>query len=290
MSTTTTGDPDVSINADQTNESRHNQYDTVSGVAVKMPVFSSNNPALFFRRADAQFALRNITSEETKYLHVFTVIPDDIAELLVTEPTSPKAYTTLRDEVLSICDRTRHTKLAAAFADLQVSDERPSIILRRVRRIFTDAGVPASDEMVIHKLIQALPPVLSDLLHAHTTQPVDAFIAIADTVWAARSVSKPVYATSTAEVATVRTGNEARSRQPTTPFQVRPFHPDQRPVVCRAHLYYGTNARTCRIWCQFPSETPRISRNTRTPRQSRDNSPENSRAAATDRPSRQLRD
>lgn len=32
---------------------------------------------------------------------------------------------------------------------------------------------------------------------------------------------------------------------------VRPFSPDQRPKVCRGHLYFGRKARHCKPWCQW---------------------------------------
>ena len=33
------------------------------------------------------------------------------------------------------------------------------------------------------------------------------------------------------------------------PYNVRAFHGSQRPQVCRAHLYFGNNAKYCKPWC-----------------------------------------
>lgn len=278
-----------------TNNSSTAQSSSVSHVAVKMPIFTTGNPSLFFRRAEAQFCIANITTQLTKYYYIFSALPDAVAELCGTDSTGDAPYDTLRNEVLAICDRTRHSKLADAFADLTISNERPSILLRRVRRIFAEAGVQAADDVIIHKLMQALPPSLAELLHAHTSQPVDDFIKVADTVWSAHSsVSHPQ------QTVVARASLEPRASfsprvdtvRATIPTHLRPYRPDQSAVVCRAHLYYGRNARSCRDWCQFPSELLR--RNSTGPfrrQQSRSRgsspAPGNDQAVATPRPSRQ---
>ena len=41
----------------------------VAPVGVKMPKFTPDQPAIFFIMAEAQFALRGVTLDETKYYH-----------------------------------------------------------------------------------------------------------------------------------------------------------------------------------------------------------------------------
>ena len=41
----------------------------------------------------------------------------------------------------------------------------------------------------------------------------------------------------------------------TIPYSVHPFTAEQRPKVCRFHLYYGDKARRCSPWCQWPEKT-----------------------------------
>lgn len=36
----------------------------------------------------------------------------------------------------------------------------------------------------------------------------------------------------------------------------RPYSEGQRPKVCRSHLYYAANARTCKPWCKWPGAKP----------------------------------
>jgi hypothetical protein len=274
------------LNTPQNNQERNTGdpfIATSCHVAVKMPVFSTANATLFFRRAEAQFHLGAIRDEIKKYYHIFTVLPDDIGELCQTEPTAASPYNALKNELLTICERSRQAKLNDAFATLEVSDEKPSIIARRVARIFSDAGVAASDDMQTHKILQALPQTLAELLHAHTNQSFSDFITVADTVWAARKASGH------AACSAVRPQQQpSPSLNPSQNDHrgVMPFNANQRPRVCRAHIYYGASARTCRKWCVFPSTAPRLTAHQPTPQQSRGPSPtppENENAAAADR-------
>lgn len=33
-----------------------------------------------------------------------------------------------------------------------------------------------------------------------------------------------------------------------------PFNKDQRPKVCRWHIFFGSAARKCNTWCQWPQK------------------------------------
>ena len=53
-----------------------------------------------------------------------------------------------------------------------------------------------------------------------------------------------------------------------------PFHPDQKPKICRAHIFYAERARTCKHWCRWPGTKPRIVDSRESSRtNSRENSP-----------------
>ena len=43
--------------------------DTANAVALKLPSFWTSQPAVWFIQAEAQFTLRNITADETKYAY-----------------------------------------------------------------------------------------------------------------------------------------------------------------------------------------------------------------------------
>ena len=45
-----------------------------------------------------------------------------------------------------------------------------------------------------------------------------------------------------------------QKQESSIPIGLRPFSPDQRPRVCRGHLYFSENSRTCKPWCRWPNK------------------------------------
>ena len=52
----------------------------VSAVSVKLPPFWPDKARLWFAQAEAQFALRNITEQRTKFNHVLAILDSTTAE------------------------------------------------------------------------------------------------------------------------------------------------------------------------------------------------------------------
>ena len=53
-------------------------------------------------------------------------------------------------------------------------------------------------------------------------------------------------------------GNNQSSKS-SVPVGIRPFKSNQRPKVCRSHLYFGKDAKYCKPWCQWPNKAANIS-------------------------------
>ena len=63
--------------------------DQVSAVALKLPTFWVHNPQLWFCSVEAQFAVRNITQDDTKYHYVVASLTDDMANAVASFLTNP---------------------------------------------------------------------------------------------------------------------------------------------------------------------------------------------------------
>ena len=57
----------------------------VAGAAVhmKLPTFWPDAAEVWFAQADAQFAIRNLTSSKTKFYHVVAVLPQEVASQIL---------------------------------------------------------------------------------------------------------------------------------------------------------------------------------------------------------------
>ena len=73
--------------------------DEVAAISLKLPNFWSEQPLVWFTQAEAQFAIRNITSDDTKYYYVVAALDQATAKRvidLLQHPPSTKKYDTLR--------------------------------------------------------------------------------------------------------------------------------------------------------------------------------------------------
>ena len=55
----------------------------VSAVSVKLPPFWPDKAVLWFAQAEAQFLLRSITADKTKFAHVLTMLDSSTAEYVM---------------------------------------------------------------------------------------------------------------------------------------------------------------------------------------------------------------
>ena len=138
---------------------------------------------------------------------------------------------------------------------------RPSEFLVELRDVASKVGV--GDELVRHKFIQSLPPAMSTVLAAQRDLTLSQMGKMADelvplvqksTVVAAHPVQS---SRSPSRPPTRAASPAARGRRPDRSGQgmdLEPFFEGQQSKVCRAHIFYGPNARSCRNWCMWPGQ------------------------------------
>ena len=71
-----------------------------NAVAIKLPTFWTSQPRVWFAQAEAQFVIRKITADDTKYYHVLSALDQDTATRLldlISSPPSENKYQTLED-------------------------------------------------------------------------------------------------------------------------------------------------------------------------------------------------
>ena len=51
----------------------------IQSVSLKLPQFWADGAKIWFQQAESQFAIRYITSQQTKYHHVVAALPGEIA-------------------------------------------------------------------------------------------------------------------------------------------------------------------------------------------------------------------
>ena len=237
---------------------------------VKAPVFSHEYVAGWFTIMEAQFKRANIKSQSTKFYHVLSVLPVEAASVISEEVVSQENYDLLKKAVLTHYQQSK-TELFEDLISKSPVVGRPSVWLRDLKRKAQCANV--SSDLLRHKFLQALPSSVRIVLAGQKDLSLDQLGTLADDLISfVPSQSHNINAINNNN----NNGNVIRNRNQedngnTTHMSVKPFYEGQRPRVCRAHVFYGEKAKTCRNWCQWPDKSKvRISQSRNA---SRDNSP-----------------
>jgi len=258
MSSSSSGEPD---------DSKRKLVRKVNHVSVKLPEFSEATAAGWFPIVEAQFNLAKITKEDTKFFHAVSGIPPSLITRLPSSILENYSYTELKNAILSISEKSK-PEMFEALLNTQTIAGKPSVCLSQMRSMATKVAI--GDEFVRHKFLQMLPSNISPVIAASSTLTLDQIGALADEL-----VSLPIgnssagiaYQIGHSQSASPSSNypyhyhgrrqdqfNNRRGSQPAIPNSLKPFHSKQRPVVCRAHLYFGQEARTCKPWCRWPNK------------------------------------
>ena len=88
-----TGDPDLRVDLDFSRSSfkppTFHFIMSIKAVALKLPTFWTTFPLAWFAQTEAQFALRNISSDGTKYFHVAAALDSQTATRALSVIASP---------------------------------------------------------------------------------------------------------------------------------------------------------------------------------------------------------
>ncbi|KFD61010.1 hypothetical protein M514_11642 [Trichuris suis] len=86
---------------------------TAAALSIRLPQFWAHSPKLWFSQAEAHFALRQVSSSQTKFYYAIAALPDHIAsgvdDLLDPEPPNP--YEALKAKLLRRFGETQDQRL-----------------------------------------------------------------------------------------------------------------------------------------------------------------------------------
>ncbi|CAN7943356.1 unnamed protein product [Ixodes hexagonus] len=113
----------------------------MAAVRLKLPPFWTKNAKVWFAQVEAQFQLQHITSQITKYLHVVSALPaevaDELEDILAATPTANQ-YDHLKAAILARKTASERSRLQSLLNMEELGDQRPSQLLRRMRQLLGD--------------------------------------------------------------------------------------------------------------------------------------------------------
>lgn len=218
----------------------------------KSPPYLPSSVSTWFLIVEGQFRLAKISTNETKFLHLLTSVPGEILARLPEKVLTGNNYEELKEAILSTEEHSK-AELFNTLSAKEFTGGRPSAFLAEIMGIATKVEV--GEDLVRHRFISSMPEAIRSICAGQTELNLVALGKLADDV---------ASYTNTFNVAAIqdnkrqsqfdRARSDRRSESATLPKGLQPFKPDQKPLVCRAHLYYGEKANSCRRWCRWPSK------------------------------------
>ena len=104
----------------------------VDSVALKLPTFWVSSPLAWFAQAEAQFALRNISQDDTKYYHVVSSLDTNTATRalsIITSPPPSDKYSTIKSFLTSAYGLTDGERALALLNIRGLGDSKPSELM-----------------------------------------------------------------------------------------------------------------------------------------------------------------
>ena len=139
--------------------------ENVSAVAIKLLAFWPGDPEVWFAQVEAQFRLRRITDETTKFTHAIASLTKEYAVQvrdLLLSPPSTLPFTTLKQALIRRTLDSESSKLQILTAVL--GDQKPSQLLRNIERLV--GGKSIDDGLFRQLFLQHLPRNVAMVLEA----------------------------------------------------------------------------------------------------------------------------
>ena len=239
----------------------------VHSVSIKAPAFMEESVNGWFAIMEAQFHLKNLTVSTTKFYTVLAALPPDVVSKLPVKVLEDKDYKELKSAIVSIYEKTKPELLDKLMKICTLSG-RPSVYLQELSTIANSINV--GDDIVRHKFISALPTSIAPVIASQRELNLNQLGRLADELMPLLNQHSVMAVEKQDEFERSRpprrnnydnfsshpssSNNHSSQVSSSIPIGLRPFSSNQKPKVCRTHLYFGSNARYCKPWCKWPNK------------------------------------
>ena len=104
----------------------------IHAVSLKLPEFWEQHAAVWFAQAEAQFAIRRITEDETKYYYVVAALSNSTATRVVSllqDPPDDDKYVTLKGLLLETFEMSEGERARRLLSLTGLGDSKPSELM-----------------------------------------------------------------------------------------------------------------------------------------------------------------
>lgn len=228
----------------------------VGHVSVKLPIFWTQRPDLWFKQAEACFDISRVRKDTTKFNHVVANLSPDALETVSDLLNETTSYEELRDALIDRYSSSPSRKILQLLQDNNLGDRRPSQMLRTMR----DLSCGSLQDTALKTLwLQRLPTSLQSILLA-CDENLDSLAVIADRIHD-NSPTVPVNEVQETSLQRLQDQiaeltnrlskvSDSRAR---SPVRRQPSSNSRsNDEICWYHRRFGKDATKCRPPCSFP--------------------------------------
>ncbi|XP_076028386.1 uncharacterized protein LOC143017482 [Oratosquilla oratoria] len=140
-----------------------------------------------------------ITTSLTKFSHACGLLPSDVllqvSDTISKAPTSGTPYEDLKKAVLDRLESSEATRLQELLSKEELGNEKPSDLLRRMKRLLGDKYATFDTSILRHLFYQRLPTTIQgNLFSAKNKLSLDELATLADEFMASVPVARPTIA------------------------------------------------------------------------------------------------
>ena len=244
-------------------------------IRSRIPQFWRDKPRLWFAQFEAVTASQKLGDEAKFGLVVANLTKPEIEQIsdLILAPPNTKRYEQIKERLVSIFEESEGKQLQTLLNDMELGDQRPSQLLRRMRDLARDKIPDTTLRML---WIGHLPVSTRAVLAISEDGKLDSLAAMADkmheqtievnSVCSCQNQASSSHTTTTTdqniismietltkEVAALKMdrGNYYRQHSQRYRSRSRSQSRDRRSTLCYFHRKFGKDAYRCRSPCSY---------------------------------------
>ena len=110
-------------------------------VLFKLPTFWTSQPEVWFVQAEAQFHLRRITADDTKFFYILAALDHGTATRLldpISRPPADNKYQELKDQLIETFGLSTHESASHLLHFRPLGDTKPSTLMDEMLALLGD--------------------------------------------------------------------------------------------------------------------------------------------------------
>ena len=213
-------------------------------VSLKLPTFWSSQLEVWFAQAEAQFNLRKITADDTKYYYVLSALDQPTATRLldlISHPPADDKYEALKTRLIDTFGLSERERASRLLHFRELGDTKPSVLMDEMLALLGDHSPCFLFQQLF---LERLPEDIRVQLVDSEADDYRHLAKKADALWASRDMSF-----STNAVQRRLSSQKLKAKHPTTPTA---------DDLCYYHRSFGQATRKCTKPCSWSGKEQAI--------------------------------